>query len=261
MFLLKNRRSAEAPDDEPIELAALADGSLAPERQAAVEASVAASPELAARLAEQECALTLVRSVSATVEAPSGLRARIGAERRSPRRRRTQLGTGLAVAAVTALALFLVLPGGAGGPSLAAAAQLSGRAATGAPPTPQPAQPKLLAHAIGGVAFPNWETKFGWKATGMRTDTLGGRRTGTVFYGKEGHRIGYTIIDGAALRVPRGTTLVERNGTELHTFTVHGRLVVTWLRGGRTCVLSGSAVPRGVLLKLAAWKGKGAVPF
>ena len=40
-----------------------------------------------------------------------------------------------------------------------------------------------------------------------------------------------------------------------------GRHVVTWLRGGRTCVLSGTALPRAVLVKLAAWNGKGTIPF
>jgi anti-sigma factor RsiW len=55
---------------ELAELAALADGSLSPERRAALEARVAASSELANRLAEQERALTLTRTASAEVEAP-----------------------------------------------------------------------------------------------------------------------------------------------------------------------------------------------
>jgi hypothetical protein len=36
---------------------------------------------------------------------------------------------------------------------------------------------------------------------------------------------------------------------------------VTWLRLGHSCVLSGEDVDRDVLLKLAAWKGAGSVPF
>ena len=39
------------------------------------------------------------------------------------------------------------------------------------------------------------------------------------------------------------------------------RTVVTWLRDGHTCVLSGSGVPRRTMLELAAWKGDGAVAF
>ena len=45
-------------EDEAAELAALADGSLGPERRAAVEAHVAASPELQERLAEQKRSLS-----------------------------------------------------------------------------------------------------------------------------------------------------------------------------------------------------------
>jgi hypothetical protein len=37
--------------------------------------------------------------------------------------------------------------------------------------------------------------------------------------------------------------------------------VVTWQRLGHTCVLSATDVPRGELVKLAAWKAKGALPF
>jgi hypothetical protein len=258
------RRRAEAPDDEPIELAAAADGSLPPEEQAEVEARLLESPELAARLAEQEHALELVRTATATTAAPARLRARIEAGR-SPRRRtarpRFALATGVAAAAVAAAVLLLVLPGGAGGPSIASAAELSARPSTGAAPAPRPGQPKLLARDVAGVPFPNWHKKFGWQATGVRTDTLGGRKTATVFYAKKGKRIAYTIVDGAPLKVPSDAAGARREGTELHTFRTDDRLVVTWLRGGKTCVLSAVGVDRDVLLKLAAWKGKGAVKF
>ena len=72
-------------DEELAELAALADGSLAPERRAALEARVAASPELAAQLAEQQRAVALAQSAAAEVEAPAALRARIEAQRRARR--------------------------------------------------------------------------------------------------------------------------------------------------------------------------------
>lgn len=259
------RNRGEAPDGEPIELAAAADRSLPPDQQAEVDARVAASPELAARLAEQERALALVRHATATTSAPMGLRGRIEAERtsrrRAVRRPRFVLGAGLAAAAVAAVALLLVLPGGVGGPSIASAAQLSARAATGPAPPPQPGEPKLLARDVAGVPFPNWRKKFGWQAAGVRTDTIGGRETTTVFYRKNGKRIGYTIVDGAPLKVPSDAASARREGTVLHTFRTDERLVVTWLRDGRTCILSAVGVDRDVLLKLAAWKGKGAVPF
>jgi len=88
----------EADDQEIAELAALADGSLAPARRAALEAEVAASPELADRLAEQQLAVAYVRSAAEQVEAPPDLRARIEAQR-SPRRVRTPRRLALAGAA------------------------------------------------------------------------------------------------------------------------------------------------------------------
>ena len=88
----------EADDQEIAELAALADGSLAPARRAALEAEVAVSPELADRLAEQRLAVAYVRSAAEQVEAPPDLRARIEAQR-SPRRVRTPRRLALAGAA------------------------------------------------------------------------------------------------------------------------------------------------------------------
>jgi Anti-sigma-K factor rskA len=81
----KPRRRNNALDDEPVELAALADGSLSAERRAALEARVAASSELAEQLAVQERAVALTRSAAEDVEAPASLRMRIDAP---PRRRR-----------------------------------------------------------------------------------------------------------------------------------------------------------------------------
>ena len=81
----RRNRQDEPGGREIAELAALADGSLAPARRAALEARVAASPELADRLAEQERAVALARSAAAEVEAPAALRARIEGQRRARR--------------------------------------------------------------------------------------------------------------------------------------------------------------------------------
>ncbi len=78
---MRRRRGAGAGGREIAELAALADGSLAPGRRAALEARVAASAELADLLAEQRRAVALTRSAGAGVEAPAALRARIEAQR------------------------------------------------------------------------------------------------------------------------------------------------------------------------------------
>jgi anti-sigma-K factor RskA len=93
------------------ELAALADGSLAPERRAELEAEIAESPELAELLAEQERAVGFARSAASEVEAPAGLRARVDARRqarRVPRARRFVLaGAAAAAAVVVAVAVGL----------------------------------------------------------------------------------------------------------------------------------------------------------
>jgi hypothetical protein len=94
-------------EDQIAELAALADGSIDPARDAALRERVAASPELADRLAEQERAVSLARSAAAEVEAPPALRARIEAQRR-PRRVRAPRGFVLAGAAVAAVLVVAV---------------------------------------------------------------------------------------------------------------------------------------------------------
>jgi Anti-sigma-K factor rskA len=106
-----------SPLDEA-ELAALADGSLAPERRAALEARVEASSELAERLAEQRRAVALAQGAAAEVEAPAALRARIEAQRgarRAPARRRLVVAAAAGAAALAvALALTVFRSGGFG---------------------------------------------------------------------------------------------------------------------------------------------------
>jgi Anti-sigma-K factor rskA len=99
------------------ELAALADGSIEPERRVDLEARIDASPILADRLAEQERAVALLRGAGDEVDAPAGLRARIDAQRsrrtvRTPRR--LALG-GVALAGVAAAAVAVVLVVGGSG--------------------------------------------------------------------------------------------------------------------------------------------------
>jgi len=107
---MRRRRQDEAGGQEIAELAALADGTLAPERRAELEARVAASSELADRLAEQQRALALSRSASTEVEAPASLRARVEAQQRGRRARaprRLVLIGATATVAVVAVAIGL----------------------------------------------------------------------------------------------------------------------------------------------------------
>ncbi len=148
------------------ELAALADGSLAPELRAEVEGRIEASPILADRLAEQERAVALLQGAGDEVEAPAGLRARLDAQRsarnvRNPRR--LALG-GVALAAVAAAVAVAVVVGGSGSPGTRFQAALG--------PTP-------LAPGAGGEATLT-KTSSGWRinlhATGLP------RRAGDRFY-------------------------------------------------------------------------------
>jgi hypothetical protein len=110
---LRRRREDEVGDREPVELAALADGSLAPERRAALEARVAESEALADLLAEQQRAVALARRAAGAVEAPAALRARIEAQRPAPRSRarmpRRAVLIGASATAALAVALALVV--------------------------------------------------------------------------------------------------------------------------------------------------------
>jgi hypothetical protein len=122
------------PDGEPVELAALADGSLPPEERAALLDRVDASPELAERLAVQQRAVALAGSAAAEVGAPAALRRRIEAERR-PRRvprspRLVLIGAVAAAAAAVAIGLAISRSGTAGqhfNVALAAPAPAAGR--------------------------------------------------------------------------------------------------------------------------------------
>jgi hypothetical protein len=116
---MRRRRRDENGGREIAELAALADGSLAPERRAALEAEVAASSELADRLAEQQRAVAFAQSAAAEVDAPAALRARIQAQRgvrRVPMARRFVL-VGAAAAAVLAVAVGVAVLGSGSGTS------------------------------------------------------------------------------------------------------------------------------------------------
>jgi hypothetical protein len=199
--------------------------------------------------------------------APSpGLRRRIETERSRPsspvRRRRLVLGGALAAtAAAIVLALVLIAPSGSGGPTVVQAAELSDLPATQSSVPVDPANPKLLDAKVDGVPFPNLHAEFAWHQAGSRSDDLDGRNTKTVFYEREGERVGYTIISGNRIEPPAGARASVQNGVRLNTVSEDGQAIVTWLREGRTCVVSGKGVSAKDLREVASWKGDGAVPF
>ena len=253
-----NRRRRDRTTER--DLAALADGSLAEKRRADVECGVAASPELQADLREQRYAIAAVRAAD-TEAAPAALRARVNL-RRAPARPARRIGA-LAVAGAAAIAaataVILALSSNSATPNVGDATAVATRpplahvapAARGAATLASPREASLR--------FPSWAHQFGWKATGARRDRVGGHPATTVFYRRAGHDVAYTIVGGRPLRLGSPARVSVRNGITLRSLTVHGRRVVTWLRHGHTCVLSGTSTEDAVLLRLASWRGAGAI--
>ncbi len=244
---------------ERAEVSALADGSLNEARRPEVEARVASSPELRAVYERERRAVDAVHRAAAATETPAGLRARIDAQRsRSeprPRRRARYVGALAGALAAIVLLIVLVLPAGTpGGPSVSRAAALASRGPSSSAPAPDPRSPEArLDQRVGRVYFPNWLSSLGWAAVGQRSDQLAGRRIATVYYQGHDTTVAYSIVGGPVLSPPRGGR-VRRNGVPMRTFSLDGRLAVSWRRGGHTCVLSGMGVTAGELEQLASWR-------
>jgi anti-sigma factor RsiW len=238
------------------DLSALADGTLDPARAGEVRELIAHSPDLSERYERERHVVSALRATRSDV-APPRLRARIEAQQRfatRPRRRTFYGGALTAAAAAVALAVILLLPGGTpGAPSVSQAAGLALRGPAIAAPPVAPTQPSAkLNQDVDEIYFPNWGRR-GWTAAGQRVDRLGGRQAVTVYYDHNGARIAYTILSAPALNKP-GVPTRWVYGTELQSYRLGGRVVVTWQRAGHTCVLSGTGVSADVLSQLAAWK-------
>jgi hypothetical protein len=245
------------------DLARLADGTLSPERARELEARVAESPELGALLAEQRRALEAVGALGD--RAPMALRERVEAlrERSAPKRRRTRrygvAGVVTTAIAAAAVAVALIVGSGASGPTLAQASAFTLQPATG--PAPGHSFDGTLNLNVDGVPYPYWKDDFGWTATGSRVDKVHGRTATTVFYRKGNLRIGYTIVAGEPVTLPGSAERTVQKGITFHSAPFHGATVVTWERRGHSCILSGFNMSRQQLLKLAAWKDAGALPY
>jgi hypothetical protein len=258
--------AAGLSEQELAELCALADGTLPAERRPAVEARVAASPELQELVRRQRRAVTATRALAAE-PVPASLAESVEARRRALGRRRApatrfvpRLALAGGLAAVVVAVLAVVLSGGPGGPTVAEAAQLAQRPPTGPAPPPAGTGGTKLALAVEGVVFPDLSRLAGWHAVGVRRDELDGRNAVVVFYAKDSRRIAYVIVAGSGLPRPSGAEGTTRGGVLFQTLRVDGRLAVTWRRAGRTCVLIGAAT-RSELLTLASWRGEGTLRY
>ena len=213
------------------ELLRLADGSLAPERRADVEARVAASPRASEMLGAQRRSLAVTRAFAPPAPAPAPPRA--------------QRGLVLAFATVLLLVVVGVFAITRGGGPLDDAVALASEPAT---------EPVSHHRSFEGVTFPDWGHEFGWHASGARRDEAGGREADTVYYAHMGHRIGYTVLAGRSIGLPDRGKRIVRNGLAIQLFHEDGKSVAVFERNGRTCVLAGRVLADGTLIKLAAWR-------
>jgi hypothetical protein len=206
-----------------------------------------------------------IAGIVASVHAPARLREHVAAEhdrtliRRTVVKRMKLSGAMAGVAAACGVALALVVPGHAA-PSIDDAIALASGTPAGAAPAPVPGRRELLAARVGDVSFPTWSTaRAPWKPVGRRDATISGRRAITVFYDNPatGARLGYTIVDGAALAWPSGARTVTSRGIEVHVRHSGGSVVVVWREHGHSCVMAApDTVPESRMVQLAAAVGR-----
>jgi hypothetical protein len=215
-------------------------------------------------------ALAALDAVNAD-RAPAALRARVAlirltacrqrarARHRPARRPIIRVAAALATAGLAA-PLILLVDGGAV-PSVAQAVALGIKPAVARVHEPPDGRVTLPRVRGAGLSFPYWEDRFGWRAIGVRRDHVDGRTLTTVLYMRGRSGVAYTIVSGPALPDLAGARAIVRAGTRLHSFTLGDRRVVTWLRRGHTCVLSGANIPAAELAALGSWRGGGAIPY
>jgi hypothetical protein len=252
-------------ETEMAELSALADGTLPAERRPAVEARVAASPELQELLERQRRAIVATQGL-ASEPVPTSLQTTVEARRRAQRAPRSlprwlmpRVAVAGALAAAIAIVAAVVFTGGPAAPTVAEAARFATEAPSGPAPRATGDGASLTAD-VEGVVFPDLLRLYGWRAVGVNRGKVDGREATTVFYEKGGRRIAYVVVAGSGLPRPGAAESTTRNGVLFQTLRVEGRLVVTWRRLGHTCVLVGAA-PRSELLALASWHGDGALRY
>ncbi len=217
---------------------------------------------------DQQRIAELVRSFDAP--APQSLHRRIDslvADHGDPRHARRRLGqrfsfpvlTGMGAMAVVAAVVLAIAFGGGGGSSGAAALTVGQTVAptlrTASLPAPRESLTRhaQLDAAVDGVPFPYWGERFGWHSTGARADRIDGHIVTTVFYANGGgQRVGYAIFAGAPMS-KTGGVVTWRGGVSYRLFHESGVAVVTWLRDGHLCVVSGRGVSSATLLRLASW--------
>jgi hypothetical protein len=170
----------------------------------------------------------------------------------------TLAGAGAMAAAVALVIAVGLSARGGSTPTLSVgqAAAPTLQTATLPPPPESLVHHAQLAAAVDGVPFPYWSERFGWRSSGARADRIDGHMVTTVFYANAaGQRVGYAIFAGSP--APKTGGLVAwRGGVAYRLLKEDGAAVVTWLRDGHLCVVSGRGVSSATLLKLASWSDR-----
>jgi hypothetical protein len=203
-----------------------------------------------------------IRAAAQSIEAPPLLRARLAEQRsaadagRAPwARLRLPALVAAGVAAVAVAVVLLIGGGGTTGPSFDQAAQLATAPPTAPAPASDASDARVVQAAVGGVKFPNYAYQWPrWKAVGERRDRVAGREAVSVTYSGPAGDVGYTIVGGAPLPEPSGARHVTAGGVRLAVVHQGATTLVTWRRGGHTCVLAGRGpgVERQ-LVRFATW--------
>jgi hypothetical protein len=208
---------------------------------------------------EERRVVAAIRAEAGAVQAPQRLRETLAAQRtrRSARGRRASLlGASALATAVLATLLLLVDTGtDPGRPSIADAATVALLEPTQPAPASDARAP-LLHVSVGAVRFPDYaKGGLAWRPDGLRRERSGGRRVVVVSYRHpSGAHVGYAIVDGPPLPVAAGVRTVTRDGTRFAVLQhPAGTTIVTWRRGGHTCVLASRDATAQAMLEMASW--------
>ena len=164
--------------------------------------------------------------------------------------------------AAAVVAVVVLVGGGTAEPTVAQAAVLTSRAPQLGVAEPVADRQTLPGVRAAGLTYPYWEDHFGYKAHGVRRDSLDGRQVTTVFYGRGASQVAYEIVSGPPLRQggPVATTATLQ-GVRLWSMPTPAGQAVSWMRDGHTCILISSHTDLTALLHLAAWHQGGRVPY
>jgi len=122
--------------------------------------------------------------------------------------------------------------------------------------------PGVLDRAVDTIAFPDL-TGLGWRPLGARRDEIAGRAAVTVYYGRRGREVRYTIVSGSGgVDDAKALGQTVTWGARVWTFVtgVPDTMTLVFKREERTVVLTApraDATFRRTMLRLASFRAGG----